>query len=57
MTLLHSQPDARKVMQCYRRHILNCKKKYGTARSQVFYKQYLALYLQAKIELLLGSKI
>jgi hypothetical protein len=35
-------------MLAYRRYILGCKKKYGTARSQVHYRELLQQYLVAK---------
>lgn len=44
----HPHPSRRHVMIAYRRYILGCKKKYGTARSQCHYRNYVAEYLNAK---------
>jgi hypothetical protein len=40
--------NKRNVMETYRKFILGCKKKYGTARSQVHYRDYIQAYLVAK---------
>jgi hypothetical protein len=44
----HPHPDRRHVMVAYRRYILGCKKKFGTARSQVHYRDLVDEYLAAK---------
>jgi hypothetical protein len=38
-------------MVCYRRYILGCKRKWGTARSLVHYKGYVQEYLNCKRKL------
>lgn len=40
--------DPRHLMLAYRRYVLGCKKKFGTARSQVHYRDLVAAYLEAK---------
>ena len=44
----HSHPDPAHVMRCYRKHILGCKRSWGTARGLVNYRALLATYLAAK---------
>lgn len=46
----HPHPDKWHVLNAYRHFILGCKIAFGTARSQVHYKQYIQVYLQAKRE-------
>ena len=36
------------AMRTYRSYILGCKRKYGTARSQVHYLDYVRAYLDGK---------
>jgi hypothetical protein len=42
--------DAERTMRIYRDYVLGCKRKYGTARSQVHYLDYVRAYLEAKRE-------
>ncbi len=44
----HPHPDPAHVMRCYRRYILSCKRKWGTARGLVHYRPIVAEYLAAK---------
>ena len=44
--------NARHIMQTYRAYILGCKRKFGTARGLVHYRDYLQAYLEAKREVL-----
>lgn len=48
----HPHESRRHIMTAYRRFILGCKKKYGTARSQVHYMDYVREYLEAKRDVL-----
>jgi hypothetical protein len=50
----HPHPDKRHVMTIYRHYILELKRKNGSARSLVHYRQFIAIYLQAKREVLQG---
>lgn len=52
--MAHPHPDRRHIMVTYRRHILACKRKYGTARSQVHYLDIVREYLAAKRDVLKG---
>jgi len=52
MLTRHPHPDRRHVMVAYRQFILGQKKKYGTARSFVHYRELVAEYLQAKRDIL-----
>lgn len=47
--------EPRLVMTQYRRHILSCKKRWGTARGLVHYRGFIASYLWAKREVLRGG--
>lgn len=40
--------DPRLVMSQYRKHILGCKKSWGTARSLIHYQRFIDAYLLAK---------
>ena len=44
----HPHPSRRHVMECYRGHILGCKRKWGTARGLIHYRAIVAEYLAAK---------
>jgi hypothetical protein len=44
----HPHPDPRHVMTQYRRHITDCKQKWGTARGLIHYRQIVQTYLAAK---------
>lgn len=44
----HPHLDPEHVMRAYRRYILGMKKKFGTARSQVHYRDLIETYLAAK---------
>lgn len=44
----HPHPSREHIMRSYRRYLLSCKAKYGTARSQVHYRDLLYEYLSAK---------
>ena len=46
--LCHPHQSPRHVMQRYRAHILGSKRKWGTARGLVHYRDYLRTYLIAK---------
>jgi hypothetical protein len=35
-------------MTAYRRHILSCKRKWGTARGLIHYRGFVQAYLEAK---------
>lgn len=45
---MHPHPDRKHVMRQYRRHILACKRKWGTARGLIQYRAYVETYLWAK---------
>ena len=44
----HPNPNKLFILQIYRRYLLAFKKKNGTARSLVHYKDYVQSYLTAK---------
>lgn len=44
----HPHPSREHVMRAYRRFLLGCIAKFGTARSQVHYRNWLNEYLEAK---------
>jgi hypothetical protein len=44
--------DARTVMSQYRRHILGCKRHWGSARGLMKYREFIATYKLAKRECL-----
>lgn len=44
--------NAKHIMQSYRAYILGCKRKFGTARGLIHYRDYLQAYLEAKREVL-----
>jgi hypothetical protein len=44
----HPHPDPAHVMRVYRRHILGMKRKKGSARALVHYRELVAEYLAAK---------
>jgi hypothetical protein len=46
----HPHPDKQHVVLCYRKFLLSCKRKFGTARSQVHYLDIVRTYLRAKRE-------
>jgi hypothetical protein len=48
----HPHPDKRHVMVAYRQFILGTKRKFGTARSFVHYKDIIQSYLTAKRQVL-----
>lgn len=48
MSYGHPHPDPAHVMHCYRRHILGCKKRWGTARGLIHYRAMVQTYLAAK---------
>jgi len=43
-----SERDPRHVMVAYRQYILGCKKKWGSARSLVHYREIIEEYCRAK---------
>ena len=51
----HPHSSRHHIMVAYRRFILGCKKKYGTARSQVHYHDLLCEYLEAKRDVVRGA--
>jgi hypothetical protein len=53
---VHPHPSRRYVMEVYRQFILGTKKRYGTARSQVHYRDFIAEYLEAKRDVLKNKK-
>jgi hypothetical protein len=53
----HPHPSREHIMRTYRAYILGCKKKYGTARSQVHYKDLVREYLQAKRDVIAARKV
>lgn len=46
--ITHPHPDPRHIMVTYRRHLLNAKRKFGTSRALVHYRQFLQSYFEAK---------
>lgn len=40
--------EPRHVMRCYRKYILHCKNKWGTARGLIHYRRIVGAYLHAK---------
>jgi hypothetical protein len=44
----HPHPDKLHVRRQYRRHIMASKKKWGTARSLIHYRQIVEAYLWSK---------
>jgi hypothetical protein len=44
----HPHPSREHIARSYRQYILGCIRKYGTARSQVHYRDLLNEYLAAK---------
>ena len=46
----HPHPDKQHIITTYRRFILGCKRKYGTARSQGHYLNLMRTYVLAKRE-------
>jgi hypothetical protein len=44
-------------MRTYRRHILACKKKWGTARGLIHYRTFIQEYLECKRELYEHARI
>lgn len=48
----HPHPDKLFVTRQYRRYVLACKKQFGTARSQVHYRELIATYQACKREVL-----
>lgn len=46
--------DPNLVMTQYRRHIMSSKRRWGTARGLVHYREFIASYLWAKREVLRG---
>lgn len=51
----HPHPDKRFIMQTYRQHILDFKRKNGSARSLVHYKSFVQIYLHCKRGLMEGN--
>lgn len=45
---MHPHPDPKHVMRAYREHILSFKRKAGSARGLVHYRQMIDTYLWAK---------
>ena len=43
--------DPQHIVMCYRRHILGCKRKWGTARGLLHYRDFITDYLRYKKEL------
>lgn len=43
----HPHPDKLHVRRRYRRHILDCKKKWGSARGLLHYRNFVETYLWA----------
>jgi hypothetical protein len=50
MPSCHPHPNKQHVVSSYRNYILGCKRKFGTARSQVKYRELMATYILAKRE-------
>jgi len=46
----HPHPNPQHIVTCYRKYILSCKRKFGTARSQVHYRELIETYVLAKRE-------
>jgi hypothetical protein len=46
--LMHPHPNKAHVVSQYRRHILSSKRKFGSARALIHYRQILETYLWAK---------
>jgi hypothetical protein len=44
----HPHPDKLHVRARYRRHIMDCKKRWGSARSLIHYRQFIQIYLRTK---------
>lgn len=49
---MHPHPNKRHVMRAYRRYIVDRKKRWGTARGLVHYRQIIETYLWAKRSLM-----
>lgn len=49
--MTHPHPDKRHVVRTYRQHILNCKRRWGTARGLIHYRAIVETYLACKREL------
>jgi hypothetical protein len=48
---------ARHIMTVYRRHLLGCKKKWGSARGLIHYRALVDSYLKAKRAVLAGEEL
>lgn len=48
--ICHPHDDPQHIVSIYRGYILGFKRKYGTARSQVHYRDLMATYVLAKRE-------
>lgn len=45
---MHPHPDKAHLMRTYRRHIMSCKKRWGSARGLIHYRRMLNEYLECK---------
>ena len=52
----HPHPSRRHVMVAYRRYILGCKARWGTARGLVHYRAIVGEYLAAKRDVVRGAQ-
>ena len=55
MNKTHSHPDPKHIMTTYRGHVLNWKRKYGSARGLFAYKEIVREYLRCKADVI-GAK-
>jgi len=46
--MIHPHPDKAHVRRCIRKHILACKRKWGSARSLLHYRGLIATYIEAR---------
>ena len=49
----HPNQNHKYIMETYRQYLLGCKKRFGTARSQVHYRELIMAYLEAKREVVI----
>ena len=54
---IETMRKARHIMTVYRRHLLGCKKKWGSARGLIHYRALLDSYLKAKRAVLAGEEL
>lgn len=52
----HPHPSREHIMRSYRRYLLGCKAKFGTARSQVHYRDLVNEYLAAKRDVIAARR-